>query len=386
MAGRRGGQADLKKVKAAATNRARKGRFWQEVQYYLWGAGSIGALVLALVYMVLNPARGPFQIPVNDQYLISHVNRNAKTWRASSSTFFKGWTIGDVKLLEGISVSALGGSVAGCALPNTAVPDRFDARERWSECFKTPLYNMGNCTGSWAVASASALADRFCISNPSEFSNLRLSPQQLLSCDNVNRGCAGGDIDTVWKYIEDVGLYTEECFPYQADSAVSCRDRCNTEEVSLKAERHCMVSGNAAIKQEVLQSGPVVAFVTLSDDFLVYRGGLYQEMPTATVLVDRKRQRIIHAVKIIGWGSADGKPYWLIQNSWGEDWGEGGYARVAASGIPDQREGTLIESYAVAGIPASRKFVDEPPPENEEELPEFEEEYNYAEGMDEGDM
>ena len=40
---------------------------------------------------------------------------------------------------------------------------------------------------------------------------------------------------------------------------------------------------------------------------------------------------INHAAVIVGWGmdEAAKKPYWLIKNSYGVDWGEDGYARIA---------------------------------------------------------
>ncbi|KHJ78510.1 hypothetical protein OESDEN_21868 [Oesophagostomum dentatum] len=32
----------------------------------------------------------------------------------------------------------------------------------------------------------------------------------------------------------------------------------------------------------------------------------------------------VHAVKVLGWGSENGTPYWLVANSWNTDWGENG--------------------------------------------------------------
>ena len=36
-----------------------------------------------------------------------------------------------------------------------------------------------------------------------------------------------------------------------------------------------------------------------------------------------------HAVLTVGWGHDDGKEYWLVKNSWGEDWGDDGYIKIA---------------------------------------------------------
>jgi len=39
---------------------------------------------------------------------------------------------------------------------------------------------------------------------------------------------------------------------------------------------------------------------------------------------------INHAVVLCGYGADKGKPYWIMMNSWGADWGEKGYFRVDA--------------------------------------------------------
>lgn len=56
-------------------------------------------------------------------------------------------------------------------------------------------------------------------------------------------------------------------------------------------------------------------------DFMSYKGGVYEHV-TGT-------KQGGHAIKILGWGNDDGKDYWLCANSWGPNWGEKGFFRIA---------------------------------------------------------
>jgi len=118
----------------------------------------------------------------------------------------------------------------------------------------------------------------------------------------------------------------ESCFQYQADSeTIKCSKNCKGGK-RRKINNFCVLSGEDAIKRDILKNGPVIVSMTIYVDFLTYKSGIFKSNEYSTKFSNT------HAVKIVGWGK-DGKKnslnkYWIIQNSWGEDWGENGFARV----------------------------------------------------------
>ena len=73
-----------------------------------------------------------------------------------------------------------------------------------------------------------------------------------------------------------------------------------------------------------LQNGPVsVAVAASSSVYQLYRGGIISSTACGTSLN--------HAVNMVGYGTENGTPYWIVRNSWGTNWGESGYFRVLRS-------------------------------------------------------
>ena len=80
------------------------------------------------------------------------------------------------------------------------------------------------------------------------------------------------------------------------------------------------------MKQAVRQRGPVTVMFQVMPDFLSYSDGIYQGSSACVV----GSTTINHALLVIGFGtdSTTGQDYWLVQNSWGTSWGQGGFGKV----------------------------------------------------------
>jgi hypothetical protein len=71
-----------------------------------------------------------------------------------------------------------------------------------------------------------------------------------------------------------------------------------------------------------LNIGPVSVGIEADKPvFHAYTGGIINSTSCGTMMD--------HAVLAVGYGSENGQEYYIIKNSWGVDWGEQGYVRLA---------------------------------------------------------
>lgn len=72
--------------------------------------------------------------------------------------------------------------------------------------------------------------------------------------------------------------------------------------------------------------GPVTVAIDASQrGFQFYKDGIYLDSNCKN-----KQEEMNHGVLVIGFGTeADGKKYWLVKNSYGAQWGNGGYVKMA---------------------------------------------------------
>lgn len=77
--------------------------------------------------------------------------------------------------------------------------------------------------------------------------------------------------------------------------------------------------------------------MTIFTDFLTYKDGLYHRTEDAFKFNGQ------HVVKIVGWDKqADGGDFWIVQNTWGEDWGDNGFVKILA-----QDKSTMLDFFAI---------------------------------------
>jgi len=86
-------------------------------------------------------------------------------------------------------------------------------------------------------------------------------------------------------------------------------------EVYKRRKYMAIASGEAPLKAAIAQYGAVYISMDVYTNFMSYISGVY------AAKVGRRRGG--HAMQAIGWGALeDGTKYWIIENSWGNSWGE----------------------------------------------------------------
>lgn len=295
------------------------------------------------------------------------------------------------------------------ALPTRQVdvPDEFDGRKVWDGLL-TPVMNQGSCGSCWAFASTSVLAERFNIQSVG-LMKVNLSPLKPILCDfdgkeyavnpdntaelvdidvsNLkNNACYGNSLYDAWRYLYLVGTNTQECLPYDdvldpnldyktigkfdspndiplctivtgkiGDMCINVRyDNMTKEELgdAAKFYRAYHFYGVAGIKSDggnesyirhnIYCWGPVSTGMVVYPDFYDFDSAteVYEWNKIGPPLGG-------HAVEIVGWGTnKSGKKYWIIKNSWGTNWADKGYFKMAR-GTNDCE----LEENVITGIP-----------------------------------
>jgi len=311
--------------------------------------------------------QGITEIPIDDVTRpLSKIKENAKTWEPSynkisllnetNKKIILGLKAEDQDINPLISNSLGKGKSLDIGVD---LPESFDWRDQHGTDYITSIKDQSTCGSCWAFAGSAVLegAINAYYNNPDLDYNL--SEQDLVSCYHGS-GCYGAtsaQIENMFKYyfVND-GLCDENCFKYTATDN-DCNNRClNWQDSAWKIASYEGLDyrdiGIEAIKQMLVENGPVEVGMAVYKDFMYYGSGVYY--PTTDLLAG------YHAVTIVGYDEYDGAGYWIVKNSWGKRWGEDGYFRIyfGASGIDSWFAYSVNEPVTVSGVPPSRMCSD----------------------------
>jgi cathepsin B len=296
------------------------------------------------------------------QEIAEHVNSLGTSWTAQEPAKFA--SVEDVKPFLGTILKHEEGFKAQAKdvseVPNVDIPADFDVRTAFPACAEVSgnIRDQSSCGSCWAFGSTEAFNDRHCIATGS---TTKLSVEDttancgFLQCFSM--GCNGGQPGMAWDWFKNKGVVTggdyfdigsgETCAPYSlapcahhvpptdkypacpsseypTPSLSKCTESAYGKGYSadkIKATDSYSLTGIQAIQADMVQYGSATAAFTVYDDFPTYKSGVYKRTSSNALGG--------HAVKLLGWGTENGEDYWLVANSWNEQWGDNGTFKIA---------------------------------------------------------
>lgn len=185
-----------------------------------------------------------------------------------------------------------------------------------SENVVNAIKDQQQCGSCWAFSAVGAIESAVAIKTGKLYS---LSEQQLVDCSGSygNYGCGGGLMDSAFQYVETNGLCSEQEYPYTAQDG-TCQTNCK-ELIKIKGFVDVQSGNETALQVALVQQPVSVAIEADQAGFQFYSSGIFDgECGT----------NLDHGVVLVGYGTEDGKDYWLVRNSWGNSWGDSGYIKL----------------------------------------------------------
>ncbi|HVE13694.1 MAG TPA: C1 family peptidase [Elusimicrobiota bacterium] len=194
------------------------------------------------------------------------------------------------------------------------------------------LGHTSHCGSCWAFATAGAIGFYYALLNRKKAD---FSPQELVDCAYGAEGlavnsCKGGSTMPAFDYARDHGIALWNNDPY-----IGRQKSCGRHPAAARVQTYTKLESPngkspsvAQIKGAIYIYGAVTATVMDNHAFAAYTGGgVFGESGHGC----DTSGKVNHWVDLVGWGTdaATNTPYWILRNSYGTNFGYGGYMKIA---------------------------------------------------------
>jgi cathepsin L len=209
-----------------------------------------------------------------------------------------------------------------------SLPDNVDWRKNG---IITAVKNQASCGSCWSFGSAEGIESMW-----AQYTKKLtvLSEQNILDCTpnphhcGGTGGCGGGTAELAYDKIKQIGIATEQAYPYISGSGRNYPCKTNVPYfANITGYVSIATNQQDPLLDALANVGPLVINVEASS-WMGYRSGVFDGC-------NQKNPDIDHVVQLVGYGT-DTKygDYWLLRNSWGGSWGESGYIRIKREKTP----------------------------------------------------
>jgi C1A family cysteine protease len=191
-----------------------------------------------------------------------------------------------------------------------------------------PVQDQKFC-GSCVSFGTTALVSSICSVEKGEMPDL--SEADLHFCSSHGASCAGWSPETALGQVQSRGVLHLAAFPYMTAFDSPPKIDPNTDEwlphchaapdrsTAVKIGNWSTIADVTERKRRLANVGPCTCVLHVFDDFYSYSSGVYHHVSGA--------DKGTHCVEVIGY--SDPGKFWICKNSWGVNWGEGGYFCIA---------------------------------------------------------
>jgi len=178
--------------------------------------------------------------------------------------------------------------------------------------------NQGQCGSCWAFSAVAAIEGAVAKDSGKLFD---LAESELVDCAGSygNAGCNGGLMDSAFEYvIANGGLCATLDYPYEAVDG-SCKASTCDKVATISGYKKVPTNDEDALIAASAE-GVVSIAVEANSNFQFYSSGVFSG-PCG--------KSLNHGIAVVGYDLGASSPYYIVRNSWGASWGEGGYIRMA---------------------------------------------------------